>query len=348
MSTHRIEVVSVRLLPHPQADRLSIVRVFDYQVVVRTEDWEDGQLGAYIPPDYLVPANRSEFAFLGATYDPAYLYDDALKAGVPYYHVRVQKLRGQPSMGLLVKAPAGTIAGDNVIDQLGVRRYSPPFDSSSEAVAPPPGVYHDYDVEDGRRYTDVLEEGEEVVVTEKVCGVSARYHFDEASGQMFCGSRNEWREQNYQSPYWKTLHYHVELVDFCRANPNLTVYGEVYGNVRQGLRYGRGDEVRFICFDLLRHGIWVDHDEARFITPTLKWVPVLYRGPWSKDLYSLAEGKSKVAFSHGVDQIREGVVVKPVHERNVYGIGRVQLKLVSNDYLSKPSKAKTKLKELKT
>ena len=36
-STHRVEIVPVNLEPHPNADTLSIVRVFDgYTCVVRT------------------------------------------------------------------------------------------------------------------------------------------------------------------------------------------------------------------------------------------------------------------------------------------------------------------------
>jgi len=46
LSTHRVEVVPVSLEKHPNADALSVVRVFGYSVCVRTEDWQEGQLGA--------------------------------------------------------------------------------------------------------------------------------------------------------------------------------------------------------------------------------------------------------------------------------------------------------------
>jgi hypothetical protein len=49
-STHRVEIVPVNLEPHPNADTLSIVRVFDgYTCVVRTADWEGVPFAAYIP-----------------------------------------------------------------------------------------------------------------------------------------------------------------------------------------------------------------------------------------------------------------------------------------------------------
>ncbi|MBM4258012.1 MAG: hypothetical protein FJ147_19230 [Deltaproteobacteria bacterium] len=64
-STHRVEVVPVQLEAHPNADSLSIVRIFDgYTCCVRTADWQDGQLAAYIPPDSVVDSTRPECAFL--------------------------------------------------------------------------------------------------------------------------------------------------------------------------------------------------------------------------------------------------------------------------------------------
>jgi hypothetical protein len=62
-------------------------------------------------------------------------------------------------------------------------------------------------------------------------------------------------------------------------------------------------------------------------------VPVLYRGPFDFEVIkALAEGRSSVP---GADNIREGIVINPVTERRVPGLGRVQLKLVSNTFLEK-------------
>jgi len=59
----------------------------------------------------------------------------------------------------------------------------------------------------------------------------------------------------------------------------------------------------------------------------------VYRGPFNKEqILELAEGDSNYP---GANHCGEGVVVKPVHERTDYRIGRVQLKVVSNRYLSK-------------
>ena len=64
MSNHSCDVVQVKLEEHPNADSLSIVRVGGYQCIVRTEDWKDGDLAVYVPPDSVVPDTEA-FAFLG-------------------------------------------------------------------------------------------------------------------------------------------------------------------------------------------------------------------------------------------------------------------------------------------
>lgn len=85
MSTFKVEVVPVKLEPHPNADTLSLVRVFDnYTVAVRTEDWIGRTVGAYIPPDSVVPAEREQFAFL-----------------IGHPRIKAKKLRGIVSQGLL-------------------------------------------------------------------------------------------------------------------------------------------------------------------------------------------------------------------------------------------------------
>jgi len=66
---------------------------------------------------------------------------------------------------------------------------------------------------------------------------------------------------------------------------------------------------------------------------TIELVPVLFEGPYDWDaLKALAEGKTTVP---GAEGIREGVVVRPQTERRAPGLGRVHLKLVSNQFLEK-------------
>jgi len=63
----------------------------------------------------------------------------------------------------------------------------------------------------------------------------------------------------------------------------------------------------------------------------MEMVPLLYRGPFDEEkAIELALGDSLLA-----DHMREGVVVKPVVERQDPELGRVLLKIVSPRYLEK-------------
>lgn len=320
MSTFRVEVVPVRLDPHPNADSLSLVKVRGYTVVVKTDDWQDGQLAAYIPPDSVVDTTRPQFAFLA-----------------DHPRVTVRRFRGVYSQGLLVPAPAGSAVGDDVAEALSVTHYEPPLPAQTggEAEPGPAGYRPVYDVENYHRYPDLVLPGEEVVVTEKIHGANGRFCY--ADGRFWCGSRTEWKRESEGNVWWRALHAAKILRAFLVSMPHLTAYGEVYGSV-QSLKYGHDKgAVSLRLFDF-----W-DHFDARFLAVDelrgywgvndLDFAPVLYRGPFDAErVVGLAEGESVIP---GANHLREGVVVRPVVERFDPTVGRVQLKVVSNRFLEK-------------
>jgi RNA ligase (TIGR02306 family) len=327
-STHKVEVIEVKLEPHPNAEKLSIVRPFPgYTVCVQTELWKDGDLGAYIVPDSLIDSDRPEFDWLKGS-----------------ERVKVKKLRGVPSMGLLVPAPPGSKLGDNVADQLGVKRYVSPVElaTGGEATSPPPGYRPTYDIDSLRRYSNLFTEGEPVWITEKIHGSSARYCWIQGgepnTGTMMCSSKNEWKKPAEGNIWWRALKACPQIETFCRANPLYTLYGEVYGQV-QDLKYGaEKGQVFFAAFDIWMGDKWMPALEAKTLLDKFEVprVPLLSpHYPFNFDqILKLAEGPS---FVPGADHIREGVVVKPLEERTNVEIGRVQLKVVGNGYLEKPS-----------
>jgi len=313
-STHKVEVVPVHLEKHPNADTLSRVKIWGYQALVRTSDWTEGELGAYIPPDSIVDSTRPEFAFCAG-----------------HERIRVKRLRGEISMGLLVKAPPGSAVGDDVAELLGVKHYDPVLNSKSGEAASPPGGWRPvYDVESARRYSHLFVPGEPLWVTEKIHGANARFCFHD--GAMHAGSRTEWKRTDETVLWWKALAAHPEVEAFCRANPDCTVYGEVYGPV-QDLKYGRSAP-GVVVFDILRGPAWMDPGAARIFAPYLPWVPMIPGITFDTfdELAKLAEGPSMMP---GADHVREGVVVKPIEERYDQTIGRVCLKIVGNGYLER-------------
>jgi RNA ligase (TIGR02306 family) len=80
----------------------------------------------------------------------------------------------------------------------------------------------------------------------------------------------------------------------------------------------------------------VDDDvlEALLTEFNLKRVPVLYKGPYSKEVM-LKYTDGLETYSGKETHIREGLVVEPLVQRRDPAIGRVVLKSVSTAYLSR-------------
>jgi len=321
-STHKVEIVPVKLEPHPNADSLSIVYIFGYSVCVRTVDWIDKSIGAYIPPDSIVSTKRPEFSFLK-------------RDGKDSVRIKVKRLRGLISMGLLIPAPTDSKLGDNVAEQLDVTHYEPPLQISTggEDEKGPDGFYPKYDVDSLRRYLHLFNNDEKVFLTEKIHGSSSKYVY--LNGRMYCGSRTQWKKEDDKSIWWKAFYNQPQIEDFCKNNPSLILYGEVFGKV-QSLRYGMENEVKFAAFDILQGDKW--WEPKKFLETVTKYkvfsVPLIAIDfPYDFGrICDLAEDDSRI---EGANHCSEGIVVKPMEERYDVEIGRVCLKLVSNRYLCK-------------
>lgn len=339
MSTFACEVVPVELTPHGNAERLSIVRVYGYDVVVRTEDWQGRDRGAYVPVDAVVPTDRPEFAFL------------ASEAKEGKYRVKAKRLRGVFSMGLLVPIPRAAInvagVGFDCAPFLGVVKYEEPevirrgggfsMQGAQGSTDAPPGHTVKYtDIEHVRRHGSTFYRGELVAVTEKIHGANARYtHRD---GRVHVGSRNQWKAADATSAWWKALT--VPMLRLCIEHAPLILFGEVYGHGVQDLGYGTA-EPRFVAFDLYDPAAdcYLDYPEFRGLCLQYRvpMAPLLYVGAYDPDVVKdLSERDSTLA---GNGQISEGVVVRPLYERRTHSLGRVVLKLPGERYLLRQEKA---------
>jgi len=325
-STHQVEVVKVKLKPHENADNLSLVEIDGYTVVVRTQDWKNGDLGAYIVPDSLVPNTELfSFAFQNPEKD--------------YQRITVKKLRGVYSEGMLVPAPEGAKEGDNVAKKLGVKRYVPQFKVDSQQEPGPALFIPKYDLEAFKKFSRVFYDGEEVIVSEKIHGSNGRYVFDSKKDRMFAGSRTQWKLRSDRCPWWISFNHNQDWIEpFCRANPNIVLFGELYGNV-QKLKYGLEHDVSFLAFDVYDPvtQAYLTRKEIHELPQAfkLRFVPTLWIGNFYREkIYSLVDGPSLIK---GADHIREGIVISSLHESRLPAwetrLDRKKLKLVSNNYL---------------
>jgi len=308
---------------HPDADALSLVKIDGYQCIVKTDEWNDGDVAVYIPPDYVVP-DSEQFAFLQGR-----------------LRIKVRKYRGLYSQGLLVKTPDGLNVGDNAMETMGITRYEPPIPmhSAGQDVKGPSGVYPKYDVENFEHYPNVIYPSEFVLITEKIHGTNARFVYTNGSEsderRMFCGSRTRWKDKDIENWWWQALHQNPWIEEWCRAHPGLCLYGEIFGNVQE-LKYGaKPGQLMFNVFDIWNGAIWEDRFNSPYLGEIAEYlVPTLLYGPFDLEkAIRLSEGDSVI---EGANHMREGIVIRPIpHVFHKTFNGRVQLKIVSKRYLSK-------------
>jgi len=229
--------------------------------------------------------------------------------------------------------------GDDVWDTMSLKRYEPTLPAGSEGereIGPDLPWLHEYDVENYYNWPNVFLPGEEVVATEKLDGANSRFVYakDRVTGEyrQFCGSREAFWLDSPANLWWRAFRAHPWLAKFCQEHPDWIVYGETFGNV-QKLKYGvkpnQPNHIRI--FDVLKVDRFADYLELEAILPEQYRAPVIYRGPWDAEkLKELSLGNSTFA-----NHMKEGIVVCPVVERHDRALGRVKLKLVSFDLLSK-------------
>lgn len=209
VETHKAEVVPFVMEKHPDADSLSIVKVWGFQCVVRTEDWQGTTKAVYVQPDSVLP-DLPEYRFLKDTSSTRKdrdtlakllaeskitseelatrleLLEAKIDGNTKYLRIAARKLRGVWSMGMLLPCPEGKEIGDDCAELLQITHYEPPPEPEQGVsrrhtgadVGPPPPVplAPKYDVESAYRYAkEVFEEGEMVYVSEKIDGQNARF-----------------------------------------------------------------------------------------------------------------------------------------------------------------------------
>jgi RNA ligase (TIGR02306 family) len=355
MSTLIVEVCQIEnVQKHPNADRLSVAQVKGWNVIIGLDQYKDGDLVTFIPPDCIIPPALIEKHKL------EYLRSDGRTKNV--------KLRGYLSQGLVLDVPEGKFKlGDDVSSVLGITKWQPPEPkysaqnqtkkTSKKKINP---LFDKYtDIENIKHYNDVFKEGDIVCVTEKIHGANSRYanleisinknqpFFDRLESlfkkyilkhthEFVYGSHNVQityhsnRKSFYGEDVWGSIAKKYNLANVIPQD--YIVYGEVFGQGIQDLTYGLSN-VDLVVFDIKYKNKYLDWGTVKELCQmwNLQTVPELYVGEFSSDVLSLTDGKSVICPT----QIREGIVIKMLHEENDQMIGRKILKSVSGDYLTR-------------
>ena len=326
--------------PHPNADRIELCRIGDYQSIVQKGQLQDGDVVAYIPEASVVPENLlEELNLVGKL------------AGKTKNRVKAIKLRGVLSQGLTYPMPGKEI-GEDVTEELGIVKYEPPIPQNlkGRTLGAMYGKTLTFPLRNIKQCPDELKEGEPVIFTEKLHGTwCCCGYWDDTpivtskglSGRGIVLDPDD--PDNVYSQTWKRIGpAFTAIKEELDSNPLFSeqpfyILGEIYGRgIQKGFYYnemqpdfrvfdifcGRPDVGDYLEFEQVQHLISLGD-------PPLEYVPVLYQGPYSKELLlEYTKGDSTLG-----GNIREGVVVRAHPERKDSKQARAIYKSISEDYL---------------
>lgn len=361
MSEFSVPVTSIASIKdHPDADRLSIVTMegMDYEVICGRDQYKVGDRVIYIPEAAILPDEMIEA--MGLT---------GKLAGKDKNRVKAARLRGVLSQGLVCgckeyfQKDDGSVVeatpGLDAAPYLGITKYVPvvPVDMGWQ-VEPAVGRTVKFDIENLKKYPDVMRDDDTVVITEKLHGTFLHCGYDQDEGFIIAskglaekGLQFKMIEENLEKNLYVNQCYRksalcdrlktmVEQEDLKAAY----ALGEIVGPGVQDLHYGL-DEKTIFLFDLYiikgGRGYYLDYEDFMEMSSWLvdgkaiRHVPlVMKNAPWHPAVIKqYISAKERVSGEERHTQ--EGFVIKPMVERRDEQIGRVILKAISEDYLTR-------------
>jgi tRNA-binding EMAP/Myf-like protein len=369
---------------HPNADKLDIATIKGWNCIVGKDEFKTGDLILFCPIDSVMPENLIEklkLAYLknggrvrttklrgyisqGLVINPVSLGLKDIKEGQDYAEklgiIKWEEPEAQYGSNSTKKETIKDYFIELINRKITIRRFvAKSFGLVKDFFKPKKKLNGNFDkyteIENVKNYNVVFQDGDEVIITEKVHGTNSRYgllpvEYKGFFGDVkkfiykilkkpdyeFCyGSHNvqkSWFKNKggfYSSDVYKEI---AEKYNLDKIIPkDIILYGEIYGKKIQDLEYGmEGIDIRF--FDAKKNGKYLDWADfyALTIELNLPIVPVLYQNEFNNDiLKQCTNGNSMIC----PNQLREGCVVKPLKETINPCIGRKILKSVSEDYL---------------
>lgn len=309
------------------ADAIAKATVLGWQLVVKKDEFQVGDLCVYCEIDSLMP-ERPEFEFLKPR-------------GM---RIKTVRLRGQISQGIcfpLSILPQGVeiAEGLDVTEILGITKYEPPIPANLRGKTK--GGFPSFIPKTEETRVQVLQElidkyqGETCYIAEKLDGSSVTYYLNK--GVFGVCSRNLDLLETPDNTLWQVARS-LNIEEKLRALAgNLAIQGEIVGESIQGNKYKlRGQTVYFFnLFDIDKYRYF---DLAEFVdifkAIELPTVPIINSNySLENDINRLVELSIDKSVLNPAIQ-REGIVIRPLQEK-IDLTGRVSFKVINPEFLLK-------------
>lgn len=365
-STHKVPLTTiVNITSHNNAESLEVAWVYGFQVVVKKGQYKVGDRVVYVPIDSILPQWLEDQLF------PADAKIKLKNHRVRQIKIRGLASQGMlvdPADIASKVNPKYLQLEQDLKAILGITKFEPPQPGFAQTMGKGKNrnkkhehpLFHKYNgLENIKWFPDLFKEGEEVVVQEKLHGTNSR-----ASVLPF-------RANTLRKKIMKLFSFAPEVekcygsnnVDISSATSYKGFYGEdIYGKCFQDMNIFDKIKLGEIFYgEIVGPGIQKNYDYAltkhtfvvfdakilqadgkfRWLTPEevealckergLEFVPVLYKGPYNRELtYQMTFGPSQY---DPKTKVREGVVIKARENYDVEG-NKKALKWVSETYLA--------------
>jgi RNA ligase (TIGR02306 family) len=372
MSTLEVKVVRIEIKDHPNADKLSLAYIGGengYISVVGKNQFNTGDLAIYIPDDSVVPPN---IASILLSKNKITIKDGRIRC-IKIRQVFSEGLCLIPSEWLSpenivegkdVKEILGIIKYEPAEQETHgiINKVS----KGSNFNYKNPNFPEYWCVEHLKKYPKVLIESDEVVATIKFHGCNARFGIvkrPKTKGflnkiiefflqtnefEYLVGSHAKIKKLSDNAiklgvhkidTFWRASDkYKMEaitkILSYQNKNAEVIIYAEIVGpGIQKNYCYGikEGDlEIR--VFDIMINRKYLDWDEVVSICNKLNLPTVqeVYRGPYYPEIRKYADAIDEY---NSKKYVREGIVIRPLHEKKDMHCGRIIFKFLNEAYL---------------
>lgn len=347
-----------KITPISGADNIVCADILGYKVVVKKQDFNEGDLCVFHYPDTIV-AERPEYEFLRSK----------------GFRIRTCKLKGQISQGLAIPVSIlhGRAALDNnedlgnlwnvvsptlvyrsfghigsekvkegwdVTAEMGIEKYEKPISPQLAGVALGsfPSFLRKTDETNCKNYPEVIEEmrGKESYVTTKRDGSPVTFYLkDDRFG--VCSRNLELKDIEGNALWTMARKYKIEeaLKAFRSRYPgDYSCQGEIFGPGINGNKMGETEvKIELFNFFSINHQKYADFDVfMEFCMENgLPFVPVVWAGIFDFSLDDLTNIANNLKYENG--QPAEGIVCRPCKEQESEALkGRMSFEVISEKF----------------